>query len=171
MKVRFDKDGRFLEKKWAHDAIEVDEKIAAYLDEHWVNENGDIKPINLMDFKNQLKEKIANARWKAVEGGFYLEGKAIRTRKDVRDYVKDAIKDLESGVLKEPLNWKSSEGFIKINTSQLKQIEELITIHIEKMFNIEFQVHEAIDKAENHIDLINIMESVSFPTPVESIKG
>jgi hypothetical protein len=132
-----------------------------------------VRAATYVELKEQALEYINNKRKVAESSGFVTpDGYRIRTDQKTQQTVAEAVRKIEEGVIQEPVNWLSTEGFMSLTLLQLKQIGAGIAMHVQYCFNRQKQLWDevqAIDAtsltAKEQLFAVGV--DSGWPTPAE----
>lgn len=131
------------------------------------------KPLSFDSAKAQLIEYIDNRRKVAESSGFITpDGHKIRSDQKTQQTVAEAVRKIEEGVIQEPINWLSTDGFMSLTLLQLKQFGAGIAMHVQCCFNRQKQLWDevqAIDLTSETAkeQLFAVAVDSGWPTPTE----
>lgn len=99
--------------------------------------------------RDRLKERLANHRWQFETGGLMLEGLPIRTDRETRAALTEAVNSLAAGLMSEPVIWKMAAGWAELSEAQLQAITAAVSAHVKASFAAERAVSEQIDALQD----------------------
>lgn len=92
-----------------------------------------------------LKERLADLRWQFETGGLVLEGLPVRTDRETRAALTEAVNSLSAGLMTEPVIWKMAPGWAELSEVQLQAITAAVSAHVKSSFAAERAVSDQID--------------------------
>lgn len=127
-----------------------------FTQEEWDNRLYDGMPIE--KGKQIVKVKITDKRWQTETGGITLpNGINVLTGIDDQNRIATSIQGMETAGLNE-IDFKSSNGWVKLTVTELKQISVAITMHVEQCFARECALHKMCDEASTVEELKRIVD-------------
>lgn len=96
-----------------------------------------------------LKADLANTRWQHETGGLMLEGLPVRTDRETRAALTEAVNSLAAGLMTEPVIWKMAAGWAELSEAQLQAITAAVSAHVKASFAAERAVSDQIDAMED----------------------
>lgn len=96
-----------------------------------------------------LKERLADLRWQFETGGLVLEGVQVRTDRETRAALTEAVNSLAAGLMTEPVIWKLAGTWAELNEVQLQAITAAVSAHVKASFAAERAVSQEIDALED----------------------
>lgn len=121
------------------------EKTPEKVGDEWVQQ-WELEPIPLEEAKERLKAEATAKRREVENGGITVNGIAIATAPEDRDYLHKAIEALERySELGEETVFKTASGWETLTLTQLQDIGLAIALHVQACFSAERVHHEAID--------------------------
>ncbi len=89
---------------------------------------------------------LARIRWQFETGGLVLpDGTQIRTDRETRASITEAINSLNSGLMTEPGTWKMANGWAELTGDTLAAIAGAVGAHVKASFAAERRVSEQIE--------------------------
>lgn len=120
-----------------------------------------MRVFNILDrLRDGKKAEATQKRWEhEVSGVIMPDGTSIRTGIDDQNRISTALQGMRDTDMTE-VDFKASDGWVKLNIEQLSGIAALIAKHVQECFSNERKLHEAIDacKTLDELNAINLQE-------------
>ncbi|MGR3622431.1 DUF4376 domain-containing protein [Pseudophaeobacter sp.] len=118
--------------------------------------------------KVSLLADLAQARWEAETGGLVLpNGLPVRTDRETRAALTEAVNALQAGLMQEPIPWKMAGGWADLSKADLEAITTAVAAHVQASFAAERSVQAQIDEAE---DLTGFDVSAMFEAALKGVQ-
>ncbi|MEM2159359.1 MAG: DUF4376 domain-containing protein [Candidatus Nitrosotenuis sp.] len=117
--------------------------------------------IMLEDTKRQMLTHLAAERFKFETKGIIVNGTMFSTSRENQS----TITSIYSASIINPaivIDWKTSDGWIKLNATQINEVAQAVAEHVQRSFSIEKTVHELINAASTFAELRAIDFSAHF---------
>lgn len=140
--IDFDPAGKFHPLiKW----LPVPEHLEAYADTNYKEEDGAVVPPSLEYLREQVKAKLAEARFAKEVGGIDLpDGTKIHTDRESQAQLSSAYTSLSSGMIAST-HWKAKSGWVNVTLTEITPVAAAVAAHVAKCFAIENAVSDEID--------------------------
>lgn len=102
-----------------------------------------LPPVN----RQSLLAYAANKRWRTISAGISVDGFNINTDAQSISDMAQLKETLKSGALPDA-TFKGANGFTKVNTAKIAKFHAAAASHVNRNFEIEAEVSEAIKKGE-----------------------
>ena len=97
-----------------------------------------------------LLTDLANIRWKHEVGGLTLpDGAIVRTDRETRAALTEAVNSLSNGLMQAPIAWKMAAGWTDLSQQDLEAITAAVSAHVQASFAAERAVQEQIEAQED----------------------
>ncbi|UWS78525.1 DUF4376 domain-containing protein [Phaeobacter sp. G2] len=97
-----------------------------------------------------LLTDLANIRWKHEVGGLTLpDGAQVRTDRETRAALTEAVNSLSNGLMQAPIAWKMAAGWTDLSQQDLEAITAAVSAHVQASFAAERTVQAQIEAQEN----------------------
>lgn len=98
--------------------------------------------------KAELSAELAAYRYEQEVGGVSLpNGMEVRTDRETRASITEAVNALEAGLMIAPIPWKLATGWADLTHNDLKGIAAAVAAHVQACFAAERAVQVQIDAA------------------------
>lgn len=102
-------------------------------------------PRSLDDKKRQLKDRIAEQRWKAETGGLTLaDGSRIGTTREQRAALAQQLADMEARAIA-TVDFKTVDGFVTLTLDGVRAMSHAVFDHVQACFSAERRACDFID--------------------------
>lgn len=145
--------------------VKVGETIQFSNDKILITYNYDLPDIDV--FKDHVKSKVANKRWQVETGGVTIDGTGYATDRESQikyTAVVVAISKVDPATWY--IDWKTSEGFIKLNAQQMMIIVDIIMSHIQTSFTKESEFETSINSCTTVNEVLAIDFENGWPSNV-----
>lgn len=117
----------------------------------------------LSELKEQLKEKVTEYRWVVETSGVNVNGIELLTDTEDQDRVSNAV---VSSL--EPIDFKTPLGWTTIDQAGIKQIVQVIGLHVQQCSSAERRHHDAIDLLGSKEELESYDITINWPSRVKT---
>lgn len=99
--------------------------------------------------RGKLLAALADLRWRRETGGLTLpDGAPVRTDRETRGLINEALSSLEGGFMVPPVRWKLSNGVhADLTLADLSAIKSAVALHVKAAFEAEAAVAKKIAAA------------------------
>ena len=95
--------------------------------------------------RTDLVSALADIRWQHETGGLILpDGTEVRTDRETRASITEAINSLNAGLMTEPVTWKMADGWSDLTGDTLAGIAAAVGAHVKTSFAAERVVSDQI---------------------------
>jgi len=112
--------------------------------------------IDIQSLKIAKRDELANERWKAEVSGIEINGMQILTDFNTQSKITAAYLMAYTNPTY-TINWKTLDGFVTLNASQIMMIGNAIREHIQFQFDKEMELLELLDNAETEEDINGVI--------------
>lgn len=97
-----------------------------------------------------LLTDLANIRWKHEVGGLSLpDGAKVRTDRETRAALTEAVNALSNGLMQAPIAWKMAAGWTDLSKQDLEAITAAVSAHVQDSFAAERTVQAQIEALDD----------------------
>ncbi len=105
---------------------------------------------SLASAKEQIEEELAHLRWRAEVGGLVMEGGiVVRTDRETRAALTEAVNAIRAGLMQGPVPWKMASGWADLAQEDLEAMTSAVARHVQNCFAAERTVQAQVDALEN----------------------
>ena len=100
--------------------------------------------------KRLLQGELARLRWEAETGGLELpDSTFVRTDRETRAALTEAVNALQAGLMQEPVPWKMNHGWEDLTQANLEAITAAVAAHVRDCFAAERTAQEQLETTGN----------------------
>ncbi|MEQ3671481.1 MAG: DUF4376 domain-containing protein [Pseudophaeobacter sp.] len=100
-----------------------------------------------------LLTDLANIRWKHEVGGLTLPGGVeVRSDRETRAALTEAVNSLSNGLMQAPIAWKMAAGWTDLSQQDLEAITAAVSAHVQASFAAERTVQAQIEAQDDLTD-------------------
>jgi len=89
---------------------------------------------------------LSRIRWQQETGGLTLpDGTAVRTDRETRASITEAVNSLRAGLMAAPVSWKLASGWVDLTQANLEGIAAAVATHVAGCFAAERAVSNQLD--------------------------
>ncbi|KPD10858.1 DUF4376 domain-containing protein [Phaeobacter sp. 11ANDIMAR09] len=100
--------------------------------------------------KARLNDELAHLRWQAETGGLLTpDGTLVRTDRETRASLTEAVNALQAGLMQGPVPWKMADGWADLSQTELEAITSAVAGHVQVCFAAERTVQAQIEASED----------------------
>ncbi|WP_372674531.1 DUF4376 domain-containing protein [Aquicoccus sp.] len=108
--------------------------------------------------------ELADLRWKRETGGLNLSGSLrVNTSRESQAQIAASVQSIQSGLLKEPVDWKLETGWSKLTIEQILLIARAVVDHVQRCFATERRLAARMEEHDgdlSDLDLVNAFDEV-----------
>jgi hypothetical protein len=97
--------------------------------------------------------KLAKLRWEHETGGLDMPGGVhVRTDRETRASITEAVSSLSGGLMSEPVTWKLASAWVELTEAELKAISAAVAGHVKASFAAERAVSDQLTAGADMTD-------------------
>lgn len=105
---------------------------------------------SLASAKTRLCEELARLRWRAEVGGLVMaDGTLVRTDRETRAALSEAVNALRADLMQGPVPWKMASGWADLSQADLEAMTSAVARHVQDCFAAERTVQGQVDASED----------------------
>jgi hypothetical protein len=96
---------------------------------------------------------LAKLRWEHETGGLDMpNGVHVRTDRETRASITEAVSSLSGGLMSEPVTWKLASAWVELTEAELKAISAAVAGHVKASFAAERAVSDLLTAGADMTD-------------------
>lgn len=127
--------------------VEVEDVFTPYVNQDYVVEKNTVVPPSKEYFISQLKSDLASIRYNAQNYYIDYKNNKFLTNSTTSSTIAEKILDaqISSSPEEYTINFKSFTGYITLNLEELKEVKQLIALHVQICFDREAEIVSILD--------------------------